>query len=513
MIRCQLFQYVRRGGDGFALAVLDGRRQVHLLEQHLPHLLRRADIKRAPGQAVDLARQPRDFRLHQARHPLQLDRVDPHAGALHPRQHPRQRQLDRFVQVAQAARIHRRAELAPDLERDIGVLLGRRTQFQVQPAPRLLFERTSRRVRIQQERVEHHVVDEPARFDPHAVEREQRPFDIARDLGPRGVFEPRLQVRQVFRGDSARFPRGPRQPYGIERELSLRRFRDGHGVRPVPALFQPFRQIFGAGDDPVVPCPRILARLQLLQQAVELEFLIDRLERRRIERLRLHRCRVERDRHVDGDRGQALAHADPVHVVLEALAVHLALHFGRPLESRLHRSELFDQVPRAFVPDARRARNVIDGIALQRQQVGHLVRPHAHEFLHLFRVVPFIVFGGVEHRHFVRDELQQVLVARNDDYFESLPLRRAGQRPDHVIRLETGILQNGNPHGLQHPPHQGDLLQQVGRCLRTVGFVLRELLRPVGRLPTLEDGRDIGRLELLGQLPEHVVENVHSLGG
>ena len=107
----------------------------------------------------------------------------------------------------------------------------------------------------------------------------------------------------------------------------------------------------------------------------------------------LHRFERELDRHVGRDGRQALAHADALDVVLQALAVHLALHFGRALERRLHRAEALDQVLRALVADARRARNVVDGVALQRQQVGHLVRPHAHELLHLRRVVPLVVLG------------------------------------------------------------------------------------------------------------------------
>ena len=49
--------------------------------------------------------------FHQAGEALQLDRVDADAGALHARQHARQRQFDGLVELAQAARVDRRREL------------------------------------------------------------------------------------------------------------------------------------------------------------------------------------------------------------------------------------------------------------------------------------------------------------------------------------------------------------------------------------------------------------------
>ena len=44
-----------------------------------------------------------------------------------------------------------------------------------------------------------------------------------------------------------------------------------------------------------------------------------------------------------------------------------------------HRTEALDQIARAFFADPGRARNVVDGIAHQRQQIGHLRGLHAHE--------------------------------------------------------------------------------------------------------------------------------------
>ncbi len=178
----QFLQHVGRGGNRLALAVLHRRRQLQILEQNVAQLLRRADVERLARQRVDLAGEPRDLAFHQPREPLQLRRIDADAGPLHARQHAGQRQFDGGVQFAQAARIHRRRELLTDFERDIGMLLGRRAQLQIEAPARLLVQRAARGVGVQQKRVEHHVVVEAARLNSHAVQHQQRGFHVAGDL-------------------------------------------------------------------------------------------------------------------------------------------------------------------------------------------------------------------------------------------------------------------------------------------------------------------------------------------
>ena len=56
VVRRQLFQHVRGGGDDLALAVLHRRGQLQILEQDPPQLLRRADVERLSGERVDLRR-------------------------------------------------------------------------------------------------------------------------------------------------------------------------------------------------------------------------------------------------------------------------------------------------------------------------------------------------------------------------------------------------------------------------------------------------------------------------
>ena len=51
---------------------------------------------------------------------------------------------------------------------------------------------------------------------------------------------------------------------------------------------------------------------------------------------RHHGIQGELDGHGRVDGRQTLAHVDAVDVILQALAVHLALDFGRSLDGRLH---------------------------------------------------------------------------------------------------------------------------------------------------------------------------------
>ena len=141
---------------------------------------------------------------------------------------------------------------------------------------------------------------------------------------------------------------------------------------------------------------------------------------------------------------------------------------------------MLEQVLRALVADARRAGNVVDGVAHERQQVGHLVGAHAHELLDLGGVVPGVVLGGIEHRDPVGDELQHVLVAGHDDHVEALLLGAAGDGADHVVGLEARVLQDRDAHGFEHAADVGDLVGRSGGISVAVGLVLGEFLRRAG---------------------------------
>ena len=275
-----------------------GRGQLQVFKQHASQLLRRTDVERLARQRVNLRREPRNLRLYHSGKAFQFAAVDTDSGALHARQHARQRKLDFVVQLAQAAAVHRRRYLLVKLQRDIRMLLRRRTQLQIHTAPRLRFQRASRDVRLQQERVQHHIVLEAARFNSQPRQFEQRALHVAGDLDRARIFQPRRQRREMFGMHGPRLARAPRQPNRVQRELAFRRFRNRHRYRRALRLRQPARQFVRARNHAILPLSRVLAGSQLLQQAVEFHLLIDGLQQFRVGCLRLHRVRGELHRHI-----------------------------------------------------------------------------------------------------------------------------------------------------------------------------------------------------------------------
>ena len=403
--------------------------------------------------------------------------------------------------MPQAARVDGRFENAIELQDDIGVLFGRSSQFEIETPPRLLFERHAARVGIQQESVQHDVVLEAAAFNAQTRQFQQRGLHVASDLGHGAAFEPGFQLPQQIGGYGAGFPRPPGEPGGIQRKFALGRFRNRHcDGRAVRHGRHPRLEIVIAANYTIIARARVFGGAEFLQQRMELHILINRLEKLLVGLAHTQGVEVERHRDIGGNGRQALAHADLFAVILQALAVSLALHFDGMLHGRLHRAEAFDQRLRAFVADARRAGDVVDRIAAQRQQVGHLFGPHTHESLHLFGVVPFVVLGGIEHGDPAGHQLQHVLVAGNDDHFAAGRFGAPGQRADHVVGLEARVFQHGNPHGIQQAADVGDLLQQVGRRLHAVGLVIGELFGAVGGLLAFVDGGHVLGAVLPGEL-------------
>ncbi len=105
---------------------------------------------------------------------------------------------------------------------------------------------------------------------------------------------------------------------------------------------------------------------------MKFQFLEEFFERRLVRFLHLDHIEGEFERDRRLHRRQPLAHQDALAIILQTLAVHFALDFTCPFECLLDRSELDDQIARAFVADAGRARNVVHRIALERKQIGHL---------------------------------------------------------------------------------------------------------------------------------------------
>ena len=89
----------------------------------------------------------------------------------------------------------------------------------------------------------------------------------------------------------------------------------------------------------------------------------------------------------------------------------------------------------------------------------------------------------------------------------------AAERADHVVGFEAGVLDDGDAEGVDEALDIGDLLDQVGRRFGAVGFVFGVFLFAVGFAEAFEDGGHVLRLEGLGELAQHVVEDENGFGG
>ncbi|HWH05635.1 MAG TPA: hypothetical protein VNT23_04275 [Gaiellaceae bacterium] len=189
----------------------------------------------------------------------------------------------------------------------------------------------------------------------------------------------------------------------------------------------------------------------------------------------------------------------------------------RVLDHRLERAVLRHELARRLVADPGDARDVVARIALQADEVGHLVGADA--------VAELDPLGGVDvhvrdaaRRHHQADvlgaELERVAVGRDDarPHPGRVGLRR--ERRDHVVRLPALELEVAVAESLNDRPQGRELLpQQVGHRLAALlvddacGLCCRH---PVGR-PRVPRDRDALRAVVGEQLEEHVREAEQSV--
>ncbi len=224
--------------------------------------------------------------------------------------------------------------------------------------------------------------------------------------------------------------------------------------------------------------------------------------------------RVERaiDRHVSANRDQHPARPGGIRVGEQRLAVALLLDAGRALEQRVERAELRDEVARALVADAGHALDVVDRVADEREHVDHLLRRHAELLDDAGRVVPGAFVAGVEHANPPADELEKVLVARDDGHVVALGRRLQRQRPDDIVRLEPLGCQHRHAEGGAGLVDERHLLDQVGRHRRPVGFVVFGEVVAERAAGQVEGGRDGVGLVVGQQLAQHRDETVDGVG-
>ena len=176
------------------------------------------------------------------------------------------------------------------------------------------------------------------------------------------------------------------------------------------------------------------------------------------------------------------------------------------------RPVLRDQLPRGLVADPGNARDVVRGVALQADEVRHLVRPHAVAQLDPLGRVDVDVRHAARRHHQAdvrRAELEGVAVGRDDAGLDARLVRAGRQRRDHVVRLPALELEVAVAERLDDRAEVRELLAQEVRHRPAALLVddVRRLRdgRPVRR-PRVPRNRDAARLVVGEQLEEHVRE-------
>ncbi len=306
--------------------------------------------------------------------------------------------------------------------------------------------------------------------------------------------------------------------------------RDGeYAVRSLANIGQQRFDIFGGGGFAIVGLAEFGALAEKFpRQGVELQLGEERASGFGIGRLGFHLCGLEVHGHVGVDGDQLFAEQHHAAVVLEGLAIGLALDFGGVIERVLDAAEALNEIDGAFVADAGSAGDVVDGVAAQGHHVNDALGRNAENFLHLGGVADEVVFGRVEHPDAIVDELHHVLVVGDDEDGVAIGGGPAGEGADDVVSLVALGFDDGNAEGFEGAADVGNLLQKIRGRLGAIGLVAsvfdvdvglgpgvelavaghgRGLLVAKGGAGEIERRSDVLRVEVGAKLAQHVDED------
>ncbi len=148
--------------------------------------------------------------------------------------------------------------------------------------------------------------------------------------------------------------------------------------------------------------------------------------------------RLEVGRDVAAGGRELLRHPRVLGVLAEDLLALGAGDLVDVVEHVLERPEPLEQLGRGLVADAGDPGDVVGGVALQADEVGHQLRRDAVAVDHPVAVVDPGVGDPARGRHdphAVVDQLVGVAVAGDDHHRHALPPRALGDRGDHVVGL------------------------------------------------------------------------------
>ncbi len=261
---------------------------------------------------------------------------------------------------------------------------------------------------------------------------------------------------------------------------------------------------------------RRLGARHLFEQSGESELRENAAQRIAVGIAQRHSVGVHGEWHVGAQRHQLAADARVVDRLAQALRHLLGAaqierrHLVEPGQQGLEVAEVIDQSGSRLGANSFYARNVVDRVAAQGEDVADLSRLDAELLAHRRGIDPPIAHG-VPQPHSRADELHQVLVAGDDDAVEAVGIP-GDQGGDDVVGLDSGLGDLADAKRVDHLVDERDLRPQLVRCGGAVCLVGIEEIGAEGLARRVEHDSQVRRLHLVEQLPEHRREAVHRLG-
>ena len=256
---------------------------------------------------------------------------------------------------------------------------------------------------------------------------------------------------------------------------------------------------------------------EVVHQSHELQLGEELSRARLVDRLALQVLELHWKRQLLVERDELAPSPDGVEAGEQVFPQLRLLHRAGVGEDVLEGAVLFEQAGGGLFADPGYARNVVDLVAREREQVGDLLWGDAPFRFHLFGAVPLLVHGVVA-ADSVDHELHQVLVARDDHHFPALGARPAGEGGDHVIRFVAGEADGRDAQRLEDAAHQRELGTEVLGRSATGRLVCGVDLAPLRLRLLVECDREVSGAALANGTQEHGGEAVdgirrHSLPG
>src|SRR5439155_9674913 len=138
--------------------------------------------------------------------------------------------------------------------------------------------------------------------------------------------------------------------------------------------------------------------------------------------------------------------------------------------------------------------------------VGDADGGHAPALLDFRLVVQDALARPPQHRqdaHAGADELESILVRGDEDEVDVGVAEPADDGGEDVVRLVARSLEDGQPEGLERPPHRRELLDEVLRHPRALDLVLGEPLVAKGGTLGVPGDAHVVRPILAEELPQH----------